>query len=288
MLDLGVPLVSIIMSVHNDEKYLRDAIESILNQSYQNIEVIITNDKSTDSCSKIIEEYSIKDKRIIYIENETNIGLTKSLNNMLDLSNGIFIARMDADDISDINRIKEQVSIFLNDKDVDFVFCDTILIDNTNNEICSLWRPEKLNTILKFMSLTSYIPHPTVMLKKELISNYGKYNEQFRKSQDKELWQRFIRHGVKFHHIKKPLLKYRINLKGITMTSKNRQRENPNYTYAKVCISNNQKQKALKYLVGLPIRDKIDLYFWLLIPFKLFMGLFVIHRYVKLLINKFS
>ena len=101
-------LVSVIMSVYNNEDTVKSAIESILNQSYKNIELIITDDSSTDTSLSIINNYLDK-KNVKLIENRENIGLTKSLNAMIKVSAGKFIARQDADDISLDKRIEVQV-----------------------------------------------------------------------------------------------------------------------------------------------------------------------------------
>ena len=101
-------LISVVMSVYNGEKYLVDSVDSILNQTLFDYEVIIVNDGSTDSSLKIIKEYQKKDKRLKLINNERNIGLTKSLNKGIGISKGKYIARQDADDISLKNRLRVQ------------------------------------------------------------------------------------------------------------------------------------------------------------------------------------
>ena len=105
---MSKPLVSVLMAVYNGEKYLLEAIESILNQTYTNFEFLIINDGSTDSTEEIILSYS--DQRIRYIKNEQNLKLIASLNKGLDLAKGKYIARMDADDISLPDRLEKQVN----------------------------------------------------------------------------------------------------------------------------------------------------------------------------------
>src|SRR6185295_3491651 len=110
------PQVSVLMSVYNGEKYLKEAMESILNQSFPDFEFLIFNDSSTDSGREII--LSFNDPRIVLVDNEKNIGLTKSLNKGLSLAKGKYIARMDADDISDAGRLNEQVNYMEKNSDV--------------------------------------------------------------------------------------------------------------------------------------------------------------------------
>ena len=101
------PLVSIIMSVYNSEDYLKEAIDSILGQTYANLEFIIIDDASTDRSLDIVKSYN--DKRILLIKNEVNIGLAASLNKGIEIARGKYIARMDSDDISLPERCEKQV-----------------------------------------------------------------------------------------------------------------------------------------------------------------------------------
>ena len=102
-------LVSVIMSCYNSENTLKSSIESILNQTYKNIEFLIINDASTDTTFEILKNYQVENNKIKIFSNNHNIGLTKSLNLLIKNSSGEFIARQDADDISYKNRIEKQV-----------------------------------------------------------------------------------------------------------------------------------------------------------------------------------
>ena len=109
------------MSVYNASKFLNEAIESILNQTYKNFEFIIIDDGSTDNSTQIIEKYKKIDERIVFIENEKNVGLTKNLNKAIKLSTSDYIARMDADDISDVKRLEKQIKFLQENKDISIV-----------------------------------------------------------------------------------------------------------------------------------------------------------------------
>ncbi len=112
------PLVSIIMSVHNGEPSLSKSINSITIQTYENMEILIMDDGSTDNSNKILEESANSDKRIKVFQNTENIGLTKSLNLLIEETKGDFIARQDADDISNQYRIEKQLDFMkINDLD---------------------------------------------------------------------------------------------------------------------------------------------------------------------------
>ena len=102
------PEISVIMSVYNGETYLAEAIESVVNQTFQNWELIIINDCSTDSTAEILADFSSRDERIKVHTNEINLKLPTSLNKAISLSNGKYIARMDADDICLPDRLEKQ------------------------------------------------------------------------------------------------------------------------------------------------------------------------------------
>ena len=104
------PLVSVIMSVYNCEKYIEDALNSIINQTYKNKEILLVDDNSNDNTVKIIEKIIKGKNNIFFIKNSENLGLTKNLNTLIKMANGEYICRMDADDISINTRIEKQVN----------------------------------------------------------------------------------------------------------------------------------------------------------------------------------
>lgn len=244
-----MPLISVIMSVYNDEKYVPSAVESILNQTFTDFEFIITNDCSKDNSLKILREYAEKDDRIVLIENKENLKLTRSLNNMLMIAKGDLIARMDSDDISFPERFEKQVEIFKKDPDVDFVFTGTVLMDNEGNEICESWRPESVAKILGRMKINSYIPHPTIMAKRHFFPKAGYYTEHKGYGQeDRELWEKFMHLGVKFYYLNEILLHYRLNPAGVTFQIRN-YGEIYNYKKINICIDNHAKMRALRLFI---------------------------------------
>ena len=124
-----MPKVSVLMSVYNGEKYLKEAIKSILGQSFKDFEFIIINDGSIDKTEKIIKVFN--DKRIVLI-NQENIGLTKSLNNGLKLAQGDYIARMDADDVALSYRLEKQVKFLDSNPHIFLVGSSCYLINESN------------------------------------------------------------------------------------------------------------------------------------------------------------
>lgn len=212
--------ITVLMSVHNGEKYLKEAIESILNQTFKDFEFLIVNDGSTDSSKEII--FSYNDPRIVYVENETNIGLTKSLNKGLKLAKGEYIARMDADDISLPERLEEQVEFMDQHPDIGICGARLRLIGGGRN-----WKmPSESDLIKASMIFFNPLFHPTVIIRKKILDdNNLKYDESFRYAQDYELWSR-IKNFTDFHNIQKSLVLYRISGDRITKKSSGQQKSN--------------------------------------------------------------
>lgn len=177
------PKVSVVMPVYNSEKFLRSAIESILNQTFSNFEFIIINDGSTDTSHKIISSY--RDKRIKIIKNKKNIGLAKSLNKGIKIAKGEYIARMDADDISNPTRLEKQVSLMTQDKSVDLVGSWARIKDTKH----ILKYPIHDHEIKTEMIFNNPFVHSSVMVKSSLLRK-NLYNPKYIVAQDFELWSR--------------------------------------------------------------------------------------------------
>ena len=126
--------VSVILSAYNEEeRWFREAVESIINQSYENFEFILILDNPNNTLlEEIINEYCNKDNRIVYIKNEKNLGLVKSLNKGLEYAKGKYIARMDADDIANVDRLKKQYEFMEANKDIDLIGTSVDFIDENN------------------------------------------------------------------------------------------------------------------------------------------------------------
>lgn len=197
------PKISVIMPVYNTAKYLNEAINSILNQSFTDFEFIIIDDCSTDGSLEIIKSY--KDERIILIQNEINKGYVFGLNYAISIAKGKYIARMDSDDISIHKRLKTQWDILESDKEM--ILCGSnIQIVNSSNVVKF---PETHKEIKKELLLNNIIAHPSVMIKKaSLFFRAEPYVAKFMPAEDYELWTCLIFQG-KFYNIQTPLLEYR-------------------------------------------------------------------------------
>jgi glycosyltransferase involved in cell wall biosynthesis len=201
------PPIAVLMSVYNAEKYLRESIDSILNQTFIDFTFLIINDCSTDASHKILLSY--KDSRIVVIDNQKNIGLTKSLNKGLKIAKSKYITRMDADDISLPKRLEKQFKFM--EENPEIGICGTWV--KTFGQYSRIWSPPvKHNAIKTGMFFENMIYHPTVIIRKSILDNLPVvYNESYKQSQDAELWDRLIHEDIKFANIGEMLLKYRIH-----------------------------------------------------------------------------
>lgn len=191
-----MPKISVIMGVHNGEKTLPRAINSILNQTFTDFELIICDDCSTDATIQVIKDYIEKDNRIILIRNESNSGLAASLNNCINISKGEYIARMDDDDISHAERFEKQ-NHFL-DEHQEYAIVGTCR--NTFDK-AGIW-----NTYGQGGELTkediikcNIFTHPTVMMRREALLSAGMYTvcERTMRGQDFDLWCKMYACGYK-------------------------------------------------------------------------------------------
>ena len=145
------PIVTVIMPVYNAEKYLEESIESILNQSFKDFELLVINDGSTDLSSRILDKYKLKDQRIRIINNEGNKGLPYTRDRGLKLAKGKYIALIDADDVSYKNRLEEQVNYLDFNKEIDIVSSNFDFIEN--GEIRKITNEERKEIIFRHISL---------------------------------------------------------------------------------------------------------------------------------------
>ena len=195
------------MSVHNGERYLSEAIESILKQTFTDFEFLIINDSSTDSSREIISSY--KDSRIRFIDNDINIGLTRSLNKGLAQAKGKYIARLDADDVSLPERLERQVNFMEENEDIAVCGSSAIIIDSNSEVKDTICMPLKHDSIVGRMFFGNCIIHSSVCFNKKNIIDIGGYNNEYNRTQDYELWCRCIAEGLTLENLTSPLIKLR-------------------------------------------------------------------------------
>lgn len=211
------PQISVVMTVYNGARFLKETVESLLNQSFQDFELIIVDNCSQDDSVAIIRSY--RDPRIKLIVNEKNLGQTKALNVGLNICRGRFIARMDADDMAVPKRLELQVKFLEEHTEIAAVggWCQDI---NAEGKSLRMYRTATDHRVIKYYlmgcgDLTEWtITHPTVMIRSEVLGKIGFYKEEaggeYNYPQDYEYWRRMIAHGYAIANMPEILLKYRI------------------------------------------------------------------------------
>ncbi len=207
--------VSVIMGVYNSNiEYLKNAIISISNQTYKNLEFIICDDCSTNSdISILLHSITELDKRIKIISTKKNSGLSVALNECLSVAKGEYIARMDDDDYSHLDRIEKQVNFLENNSEYGVLGCGINLIDKNGvwGTMCSKENPEKKD----FLFSTPFV-HPTIMVRKEVYEMVSGYScdRWTKRTEDYDLFMRIYACGVKGHNIREVLYDYRMDFEG--------------------------------------------------------------------------
>lgn len=219
---MKTPDISVILTVLNGERYISASIDSILNQTFRNFELIIINDGSTDTTSDIIKSYP--DSRIVYLQNETNCGIPKSLNRGLNIARGRYIAIMDADDISMPERFSKQFEFLENNPEVGVCGTWINIIDKNGNFVCNSRYPVFSNVISCFLLFYCCIANPTSMYRKKIIHEIGNYDAEFIAAMDYDLWTRVNEH-YRIINLPEFLLNYRIHGGGISQNREKRYHE---------------------------------------------------------------
>lgn len=203
--------VTVLMPVYNGEEYLKDAIDSILNQTFHDFELLIINDGSSDGSLDIINSY--QDPRIKLVNNESNLKLIKTLNKGLRLASGKYIARMDSDDTCHPRRLEMQVKML--DMNPDIAVCGTGM-KVIGKKYARPFLAKSEEDIKNYLVVKNCMAHPSIMMRKDIIEEYDYfYDEKFIHAEDYELFQR-ISEKHKIININKPLLNYRLSASGIS------------------------------------------------------------------------
>lgn len=215
------PLVTVIIPVYNAEKYLRQAIESIVEQTYQHLEIVLINDGSVDSSESIIEQFS--DSRIIYVKNDENCGLIQTLNKGFSFAKGKYIARMDADDISEPMRIQKQVEFLESNPQVGLVGT-SFRIFGDKEELVK-YPCENQDIRLAFMNYNPFC-HPSVMIRNEVITTYGlQFKKAYLHAEEYKLWTEISLY-TECANLSECLLNYRSHATQVSQVHLNQQIEN--------------------------------------------------------------
>ena len=206
---MSKPRVTVLLPVYNGERYVQQAVDSILAQTLDDFEFIIVNDGSTDSTAEILAGY--RDERVVIAHHETNQGIVPSLNHGLELARGTFIARQDADDISLPHRLERQVRLLENHPRVVIAGSAYYLIDEHGTRLRTAHRPASDTHIRWDLLFHNSFLHTAVMLRADTLRRHGlRYDARALHAEDYDLWSRLLRHGEGCNS-DDPLLKHRIH-----------------------------------------------------------------------------
>jgi glycosyltransferase involved in cell wall biosynthesis len=213
-----MPRLTVLMPVYNGQRYLREAVESILRQTFSDFEFLIVDDGSQDGTSAILRSY--RDDRIRVIENGCNLGLIATLNKGLQMARGQYVARMDADDVSLPRRLERQLDYLEQHRDICVASSYYRDIDE-NRCVIKTCRPETRDFLISFkMHVEGHNPicHPAAMFRTRPVRDAGGYNSEFPCAEDAALWFRLESLGMKFGVVPRILFLYRCHSQQITRT----------------------------------------------------------------------
>jgi glycosyltransferase involved in cell wall biosynthesis len=211
------PAISVILPVFNGEAYLREAIDSILNQSFRDFELLIINDGSTDCSQEIINSY--QDARIELIHNPINLGLVGALNAGIDKARGKYLARQDQDDISEPNRLQLQFAR-MEQGHIDLCGTRWSTMQPDGKIISDAQIPFSEDTIFACLATTVPFAHGSVMMRKSFMSKHHLQYDKTYLAEDYCLWIRFAQAGARLANLDQSLYRYRIHPQSLSSTKK--------------------------------------------------------------------
>jgi len=264
------PLVSVVLPAYNAEKFLKKAIQSIINQDYNNFELLVINDASTDKTKNIIKKLAQKDKRIKTLHNKTNQKIARSLNRAIKAAQGKYIVRADADDICHPQRISTQVAFM--EKNSNVIICGSAIniINVRGAKTGSRFYNQFDKEIRKKIFRYSPFCHPSIIFRRKKALTAGLYNPYLDCAQDYELYFRLGKLGA-FANLDKKLYSLRFHGKS-TSALKSRRQE-----YLTLLI---RAKAVLEYRYRMTLSDKL---FWL----AQFISMFLIPQTFKLKLFSF-
>jgi glycosyltransferase involved in cell wall biosynthesis len=254
-----MPKISVLMPMFNSEKYIRKAIESILNQTFQDFELVIVNDGSTDESVNIV--HSFQDKRIRLVHNEQNQGLAKTRNRLIAEAKGEFIAWLDSDDMAYPQRLQIQVDFLEKHPKHAFVASWARLVDNDGNPTGGFIKSYIPDTHLPALLLfVNYIVQSSVLLRKSLLPSQH-YNLDYPPTEDYELWVRIAQnHPIAI--LPNILVDYRVHDTNISFTQNDKAMRTVKLNHEgqlrKLGIEPSPEELNLHYLLGFGQEEKTN------------------------------
>lgn len=205
---MSAPKISVILPTYNGGATLADAVRSILNQSFQDFELIVVDDSSSQDISSVLKGFETSEK-LHYLRNPVNSGLAASINAGIRASRGRYVARMDDDDYSVRTRLEEQVAFLDANPDVDVVGAGVAFYDKELNYIRDHLFPTNHYEIVRYLCRGNPLAHPAVMFRREFFDRSGGYNPSLRRMEDLELWGRMARTS-RYANLPRVLLRHRV------------------------------------------------------------------------------
>lgn len=261
MSDLSRPEISIIMSVYNGEAYLAETIQSVINQTFKNWEFIIINDCSTDSTAQILDDFASKDERIKVYPNKVNLKLPASLNKAISLSQGKYIARMDADDICLPERLEKQYKFMEENSDVALSSCRFMTVKNGVYMSGGAGGRCDNQALRALLLVRNPILHPGIIAKAEVMKKLN-YDTSLTCTEDLELWTRMSLENQKMEILPECLMLYRLHDKQITSTTLERQHTEVlkiQEKYYGTLLQNMDEKMAQFYINGIYFTETVDI-----------------------------
>lgn len=205
---MPLPLVSVLMSCYNASRWLDESIQSVLSQSYEKFEYILVDDGSKDDTLSIIRRHALNDSRIVVIA-KSNTGLTDSLNVGIMKARGKWIARQDADDISEPNRLEKQVQFAMANPGLVFIGTGLTEIDENGRKLSVHRYPLRHNELVSHLEWAKkFPPHSSAFYRSDVVRSIAGYRPRIRRSQDTDLWLRLSAVG-ELACLDEPLVKIR-------------------------------------------------------------------------------
>ena len=256
----NAPKISLIMSVYNGEEYLSEAVQSVVNQTFSDWELIVINDCSTDATAEILSNFAKKDERIKVYTNEVNLRLPSSLNRALEIARGKYIARMDADDVCLPSRLQKQYDFMEEHPEIALSSCRFMTLKNGVISSGGCGGRSDCESVKALLLVTNPVLHPGIIARAEVIKEL-KYDKNFTCTEDMELWTRFVMGGFKVEIMSEYLMIYRLHDKQITKTTLDRQHSevlNVQKRYFAKFLEEMDEAHSEFYISGIYFRETVD------------------------------
>lgn len=208
---MDTPLVSVVMATYNEpQEFITASIGSILAQTYVNWELLIADDSTNEGTIQIIDAFAQKDKRIKIIREETRMGFVKALNIGLKSSKGIYIARMDGDDIALPDRLEKEVYYLEQHSAIDIIGGAMNIINEKGEIVSERFYPLGGYKLHLWSTFRNPLAHPTVMFRASIVQKGFLYNEEQKKAEDIEFWLRLKKNKYNIQNLSAKILNYRV------------------------------------------------------------------------------